>query len=179
MIIAKDRFDRSRRNVGKLYQQHVKGELSPSAFVTKARTELNALYIQHTRALIQATADLVIDELRSFQAQFGLDLNCDSVVSQVARGYRGIQASVYVRNKTHTYYHGSVDIFIGPFDEWDKIAVHTVEELEEGYRPSFYTQRRMKCSQKVQDFNFPDLLQRIKENVEKPEPEYGEEEFPF
>jgi hypothetical protein len=146
----------------------------------KARAELNALYMQHTRELIEATADHVIRELLCFQTQFALNLDCHLQLTHVARGYRGIRASLYVRNKDYTYYSGAVEIFIGPFDEWNKIAVHTTNEQEAGICPSFYTKRKRKRWQEIQDFNFPDLLQRIKEEVDRPEPEYDEEdEIPF
>jgi hypothetical protein len=179
MIIDKDRVDRSLRKVRGLYRNHVEGELSPSDFVTQARSELHALYMQHTRALIGATASRFIEEIRSFQTQFGLELECELNLTHVARGYRGIRASIYIRNKVYTYYPGSAEIFIGPFDEWDKVAVHTREDLEADRRPSLYTKRRRNSWQGIQDFNFPDLLQRIKEETEKPKPDDDEEDIPF
>lgn len=180
MLIARKRVNKSLRGIRKLYQRHAREELSPSRFISMARAELNALYFQHTRELVQATADRVMDELRSLQTQFGLDLDCHWSINQVARGYRGIRASIYVRNKTYTYSPGSVQIFIGPFDEWNKIAVHTIEEREAETRPSFYTKRKRNSWQDVQDFNVPELLQRIKEDVERPEPEYDDEDdIPF
>jgi hypothetical protein len=180
MIISKGRVDSSLRSVRTLYRSHANGQLSPSSFATKARAELNALYIQHTRELIETTAGRVMEELKSFQTQFGLDLDCDLNLTQVARGYRGIRASIYVSNKKYAYYSGFVEIFIGPFDEWDRIAVHTVEEREVGKRPSFYTKRRSNRWQELSSFNFPNLLQRIKKDVERrPEPDDDEDDIAF
>lgn len=180
MTIDKVRVDRSLRNIRGLYRHHAEGELSPSTFVTKARAELNALYMQHTRELIEATASRFIEELRSFQAQFGLDLDCgEPHLTWVTRGFRGIRASMDVSNKKYIYSSGWVEVFIGPFDAWDKVAIHTIEEREFGNRPSFYTKRMRNRWQPIQDFDFPDLLQRIKEDVEKPEPEDDEDDIPF
>lgn len=183
MTIEKSRVDRSLRNIRGLYRHHTQGELSPSAFVTKARRELNALYMQHTRGLIEATASRFIDEIRSFQTQFALDLDCgEAHLTYVTRGYRGIRASILIRNKVYKYFPGSVEVFIGPFDEWDKVAVHTIEEREGsliGSLPSFYTKRRRHRWQNILDFDFPTLLQQIKEKVEEPAPEFDEEDVLF
>ncbi len=180
MNIEKTSFDRSLKKVRGLYQNHLEGVLSPSSFTTKARTELHFLYMQHTRNLIERTASRFIEEIRSFQAQFGLDLDCDEVyLTQVTRGYRGIRASLHIRNKVYKYSSGSTEVFIGPFDEWGKIAIHTVGEREFGNRPSLYTKRKKNRWQQVQEYNFPDLLQWIKEEVERPEPEFDEDDVPF
>jgi hypothetical protein len=180
MTIDKVRFASSLKNIRGLYQHHEAGEFSTSSFITKARAELNALYMQHTRRLIEATAARFIGEIWFFQTQFGLDLECEKVyLTRVTRGYRGIRASLYIRNKVYKHYPGLTEVFIGPFDEWDKIAIHTVDEREFGSRPSFYTKRRRNRWQDVQNFNFPDLLQWIKEEVERPEPEYDEDDVPF
>jgi hypothetical protein len=180
MIIDKTRVDNSLRKIRGLYRNHSECELTPSSFVTKARAELNALYMQHTRELIEATADHVIKELRCFQAQFALNLDFYLHLTQVTRGYRGIRASLCVSNKEYTYHSGAVEIFVGPFDEWNRIAVHTTDEQEAGICPSFYTKRKRKRWQEIQDFNFPDLLQKIKEDIERPEPEYDDEDdIPF
>lgn len=180
MTIDKVKVDRSLRNVRGLYRKHAEGELSPSRFITKARTELHALYFEHTMGLIRGTASRFIEEAHSFQAQFGLDLNFDEArLTQVTRGYRGIRASLTLRNKVYTYVPGWIEVFIGPFDEWNKVAVHTLEE-QTFSRPSFYTKRRRNRWQKVEDFDFPGLFQRIKEGIEKPRPVHEEdEEIPF
>lgn len=179
MLIERSRVDTSLRKVRGLYRRHTEGELSPSSFITKARAELNALYLQHTTELIEATVSRFVEEARSFQTQFGLDLDCsEAYLTRVTRGYRGIRASMDIRNKVYKYFPGSIEIFIGPFDEWDKVAVRTVEEREEWKKPSLYTKRRRHSWQGIEDFDFPDLLQWIKEETEKPEPE-DEEDIPF
>jgi hypothetical protein len=180
MTIDKVRVDRSLRNIRGFYRHHVEGELSPSTFVTKARAELSALYVQHTKGLIEATASRFFEELLSFQAQFDLDLDCgETHLTRVTRGFRGIRASMNIRNKVYIYSSGWVEVFIGPFDEWDKVAVHTIEEREFGNRPSFYTKRMRSRWQAIQDFDFPDLLQRIKEDAERSESEDSEDDIPF
>ena len=177
MTIDKDGFDKSLRRVRGLYRSHAKGELSPSDFATKARAELSALYMQHTRELVEATANRTIEELQSFQTQFGLDLDWRVNLFRVTRGFRGLRASVHIRNKDAR--SGSFEIFVGPFDEWNKIAVHTRKEREESWKgPSLYTKRKRNRWKNVQDFDFPALLQRMKEEAERPEPE-DDEEIPF
>lgn len=179
MIIERNRVDNSLRKIRGLYRHHVEGALSPSSFITQARAELHSLYIQHTIGLIEATASRFTEEIRSFQAQFGLELDCGKAsLFTVNRGYRGIRARMHIRSKVYTCYPGSVDVFIGPFDEWDKVAVHTAQERENG-GPSFYTKRRRSRWKNIQDFDFPDLLQRIKEEAEKPAPENYEEDIAF
>jgi hypothetical protein len=165
---------------GGLYRSHVAGELTPSRFIGMARAELHALYMQHTNELIGATVDMVREELRSFQTQFGLDLVCDWHLFQVCRGYRGIRAKIHIHNKEYVYSSGAVEIFIGPVDEWNRIAVHTPKEREEWHFPSLYTKSRRSSWHAVQDFNFPDLLQQIKEDVERPAPEFeDDDDIPF
>jgi hypothetical protein len=179
MIIDKTRVDKSLVKIRGLYRNHVECELTPSSFVTKARAELNALYMQHTWDLIEATSDIVIRELSSFQAQFSLNLDCNLYITQVSRGYRGIRASLYVRSKEYVYLSGSAEIFIGPHDEWNRIAIHTDDKSGSGRQPSLYTKRKRKRWQEIEKFNFPDLLQHIKEEAERPEPEYDEDDIPF
>lgn len=175
MAIDKKKFGASLRSMRKLYQQHVQGKLSPSGFTTQTRQELNSLYMEHTRSLIEATAALITVELHSFQTQFGLDLESDLSLRQVTRGYRGIRAEMRVWHKgTH---FGAI-IYIGPFDEWSKITAHTSKELEHWPRPSFYTKRKKNRWKEVSEFDFPELLQRIKEDSEKPPPEV-EDDIPF
>lgn len=180
MTIDRDRVDKSLRKIRGLYRHHAEGALSPSSFATKARTEIHLLYMEHTRGLIDATALRFTEEIRSFQAQFGLDLDCSDVyLIKRTRGYRGIRASIYIRSKVYSYTPGSVEIFIGPFDEWDRVAVHTTEEREFGNVPSLYTQKQKDRWQGIQDFDFPTLLQQIKEKSERPEPEYDDDDIPF
>ena len=181
MIIDKKRVDKSLRRIRALYYQHAKGELSPSGFATKARAEIHALYMQDTVALIKATASRFISELQAYEAQFGLQLEFSDVhIKRVARGYRGLRASMYVRSKHYLYYSGSTEIFIGPIDEWTSVAYHTYQEREELGEPSLYTKRRKRRWKALQDFDFPDLLQQIKEATETPEPAQDEEDdIPF
>jgi hypothetical protein len=179
MTIDKDRVDRSLRKVRGLYRNHAEGELSPSGFVTKARAELHSLYIQHTKELVEKTASRLAEELRAYQAQFGLDVNFGEVhLIWKSRGYRGIRASMYISNKVYNFFSGSTEVFIGPFDEWDNVAVHTPKERESWNEPSLYTKRKRNRWQTGAGLRLPRLLQRIKEEVEKPAPEY-EEEIPF
>lgn len=178
MIIEKNVVDGSLQRIRGLYRSHMEGQLSPSGFVTKARTELHALYMRHTHGLIEATVLRFTEELRFFQTQFALDLSFDLIYFQVTRGYRGIRAKLYVGNKERTYYRGTVEIFVGPFDEWDKVAVHTIEERKAERQPGFYTKRRNGRWLEVENFDFPGLLQWIKEETERPEPE-DEKDIPF
>ncbi len=178
MVIGKSDLDQSLRRIRGFYRDHAEGNLGPSAFAMKARSELNRLYIEHTRSLIEATAASVLEELHALQAQFALELDSDIHLYQVTRGYRGIRAKIYVQTKGPRF--GSSVIYIGPFDDWSKIAAHTVQELErDGRARSFYTERMRNRWEEVSEFDFPTLLQRIKEKSERPEPEEEEEEILF
>lgn len=180
MVIHKNNLDRSLRRIRGFHRDHVQGNLDPSAFAQKARSELHCLYIEYTRSLIEATAASVVEELRTLQAQFALDLVCDLHWYQVARGYRGLRAGIYVRSEGSRF--RSLEIHVGPFDDWSKIAVHTAKELEgDGRARSFYIKRMRNRWERVSEFDFPALLQRIREESERPEPEEPEEEdeIPF
>lgn len=178
MTINQGQFNGARRRIGALYHSHAKGRLSASEFTTRARTELHATYMQHTQGLIAATTSRFMAELTSFQTQFGFDLVCTSSLTSVTRGYRGLRASMYIRDQAGTYPGGSIEIYIGPFDHWDRVAVHTRAEAEAG-GPSFYTKRRAHRWEPVESFNYPDLLERIKEDANRRKRADEDEEIPF
>lgn len=178
MIIDKSRVDGSLKKVRGLYRDHAAGGLTPSSFTMKARAELHTLFMLHTQELVEATAARFTAELRSFQPQFGLVLEYHTNLTQVSRSYRGIRASIHIHSTVYTHYRGSVEVFIGPFDEWDRVAIHTTTEREVG-GPSLYTKRLMKRWKQVRDFDFPAMLQWIKEETQKPEPQDDADDIPF
>jgi hypothetical protein len=178
MNIDKSRLDRSLRQIRALHRNHAAGKLSASDFIRRARGTLHVAYMEHTDALVQATASRFIAELRAFQTQFGLDLEYHTYPDQVSWGYRGRRYFIHLENKAQTYYRGSVQVFIGPFDEWDRVAIHTVAERED-MMPSLYTKRNARRWTRVEKFDFPDLLQWIKEETEKPKPEGDADDIPF
>jgi len=183
MAIDKIGLDKALRKVRELYKRHARDEIGPSTFVSQARKELNELYFDHTIRLIKATVDRFTEEAKSFQGQFGVDLGFDEVyLSQRTRGYNGLRASFTIRSNAFEYDSGAVEIFIGPFDEWNMVAVHTHEERKEylfGSAPSLYSKRRKMSWRKVEDFDFPALLQEIKERSEIVAPDDDEDDIAF
>ncbi len=187
MPIEKVSFEKTMREIRKLYKRHVDGKINASSFTDSSKKLISKLEKTYNRSLVDKTAQAVISELESHQTQFGLSLSFSTDVYY----YNGkLRVSVRILKDKSEY----GEIFIGPKVQWDKITVFTPEEGSLfGFGPNLYTKRMMKRWTRVEDFDFPSYLHDLKERIERREaeekerrdriaaglPEYPKEDIPF
>lgn len=157
--IEKVSFENMIRQIRRLYKRYQNGEINSTTFASRSAKLVWGLRNEQIRETIYATGVLVEAELKSYQAQFGLDLEFETYIYY----QRGLRAEVQIR-QGNTVYSG---IFIGPKQQWDKIAAYQPGDEKFGFwGPNFYTKRMAKRWKSRDEFDFPTFMQRLKEHIE-------------
>ncbi len=158
--IEKASFEATMREIRKLYRRHAAGEINASTFTEQSGRLFKQLKIHHIQSMVTTTAEAAETELRSYEKQFGLELQLESRLFYE----RGLKAEIEI-SVGGVIYGG---IYIGPRFDWSQLAVG---EGNRYYGPNLYTKKMAKRWKNVDDFDFSSYLGKLKQRIEDSEAE--------
>lgn len=156
--IEKASFETTIRHIRALYKRYQHGEINSTTFASRSAKLVWELRNKQIIATIYETGERVEKEIRSYQAQFGMDLQFETRIYY----QRGQKAEVRISQRG-TIYGG---IFIGPKHHWDQICVQPTDKDYGWFGPNMYTKRMAKRWRNVDEFDFPAYLQQLREHID-------------